>query len=91
MITDFATSEAENTMSSQASQSDSGSGSGHQTGFTREKPCIAGGGGGRWSFFKFPQKPVISRVNYITWFIGVKKPQLPMYKAIYKDYNSIYN
>ena len=44
MITDFATSEAENTMSSQASQSDSGSGSGHQTGFTREKPCIAGGG-----------------------------------------------
>ena len=55
MITNFATSEAENTMSSQASQSDSGSGSGHQTGFTREKPCIAGGGG-KMVIFQIPAK-----------------------------------
>ena len=49
MITDFATSEAENTMSSQASQSDSGSGSGHQKRFTPEKPSVAGGEDGHFS------------------------------------------
>ncbi len=39
--------------------------------------------------YKVGPLPVISMV--ITPLIGVKSPQLPNYKAIYKAYNSIYN